>query len=130
MKTLIIAVSFALFLFSCSTFQPITSKNGPITNDVQSKISPGNTYMFSLRSGKDLIVRVEYVDSVNVYGTVLDKTKYAYHDTFQSVIVHSTKISVKKFSSGATLAAVVIPIGLIGLVGAASAMDGLQDIIK
>ena len=130
MKTLLIQTGLVLFLYSCSTFQPITKKNKPITNDIQSKIIPGKRYMFSLRSGQDLIVRVEKFDSVNIYGTALGKTEYAYNDTFQSLIVHSTKISVKKFSPGATVAVVVIPIALIGLGAAVGSMDGIQSIIK
>jgi hypothetical protein len=115
-------ICFVLLFCSCSSFQPLTKKNKPITSEIQYKIKPGKTYKFSLRSGTDLVVRVDRVDSVRIYGNVLDKTNYAYNDTFERLVVSAKKISVKKFSVAGTTMAIVIPIALIGLAASDAAV--------
>lgn len=128
MKKCSIALIYLLSICSCSTFQPLTKKGQPITSEITTKIQAGKTYKFLLRSGQELVVRVKSVDSLCVYGTVVDKTTYDYKDTFESMVVNTKSIKVKKFSVIGTAAAIVIPIGLIGIAAAGAAAEGISGV--
>jgi len=63
---------FIVFLCipSCTAFKPISKKSELTETEFRAKVIPGKTYLFQLKSGQKLKVKVNEIDSVNLYGVV------------------------------------------------------------
>jgi len=70
MKNIANFVMVLLFLSSCTAFKPISKKSELTEAEFRAKITPGKTYLFELKSGQKLKVKVNEIDSVNLYGVV------------------------------------------------------------
>jgi len=113
----------ALGISSCTAFKPISKKSELTETEFRAKITPGKTYLFELKSGQKLKVKVTEIDSINLYGVVKTmgegkKEWVPFKDSYSSLYMNLNQAEVKSpFRTFVLLNLSVF--GLIGLIGLA-----------
>jgi len=92
-----------LCISSCTAFKPISNNSELAEADFRAKITPGKTYLFELKSGQKLKVKVTEIDSINLYGVVKTmgegkKEWVPFSDSYTRLYSNSTMTEVNKFA--------------------------------
>jgi len=104
MKNIANFVMVLLFFSSCTAFKPISKKSELTEAEFRAKITPGQTYLFELKSGQKLNVKVTEVDSANLYGVVKSmgegkKEWEPFKDSFSGLYMNLSRAEVKKIQT-------------------------------
>jgi hypothetical protein len=108
------------------------NRDGTLSPYKVSDLQPGKSYLFLLKNGNKLKVRVNNVDSLFVYGTAKADVNYDFKDSIARLERNTEKIYLRQFDPGKTtdgtigggiLFTVVVVIGtVIALVGIAASI--------
>jgi len=108
---------------SCTVFKPISNNSELAEADFRTKIIPGKTYLFELKSGQTQEVKVTEVDSVNLSGDLRlvgkgNQKWVPFTDSFSRLYTNVAEVQVQEKAPGRTVILVVIIGGVIVGIGA------------
>jgi len=112
-----------LFISSCTAFKPISKKSELTEAEFRTKITPGQTYLFELKSGQKLKVKVTEIDSINLYGVVKTMGErrngwIPFTDSYSRLHTNIAKAEIKEIEPIGTIVVVVLSaFTLAGLIG-------------
>jgi len=111
MKSILFLLGVAL-LSSCSTSIG-TTKNGPITDEILSKLKASRNYRFDLISGRKMKVHIEKIEAETITGYSFDNDKQGqrqvFSDTYQNLKMNV--VAIRKYDPVLTTVAIIVPTG-------------------
>jgi hypothetical protein len=116
---LLLAGSF----LSCSTYQSITKREEITEVFLREKLVPGEKYIIKLKSGTEIYLAVNKVDSTNVYGVGVTKSnktfteEHEFIDSFKNLHMNVSEVSLNKINTVLSLVALMFPIGVFLYLG-------------